>query len=310
MQEKAIWLFLVAVLSAVPVQSHGFDLGMGVTSPLQQKGSLKFTGVLQSETDFAGLQANAPVFRDEKNAFTLMGRFNRTDVEPATIPFDDLYDIQFAANYTYVFEGGKMLSVTSGFGSASDRPFADTEVNTATATALYTFPQGETGTWTFLLNYSNNRPFLNNIPLPGVAYTHAPSKKFRLTVGAPFAALYWQFADRWSLLAYTVIPWVARLQVGYSIMGPMAVYVGGDFSQNTYLQYGRSNWRERIYFDEKKVFAGIRSPLSRVFYAELETGLSFERRFFFAESYTRSPATAFELDSTLYGKLALTAFLY
>ena len=54
-------------------------------------------------------------------------------------------------------------------GSASDVPFHSIHETIFSAAARYEIPSKERNSWVFLLNYSNNRTFLNNVPLPGVA---------------------------------------------------------------------------------------------------------------------------------------------
>jgi hypothetical protein len=250
---------------------------------------------------------NLPVYRGEENGFALTTKVAMLSLAPVQSSVSDLYDIQFGASYTHVTEDKKMWSVSASFGSASDKPFRDSSVNTINATALYTFSSSPQSSWVLLVNYSNNRPILNNIPMPGFAYSYVPSKTFRGTFGAPFAMIFWQFEDKWSLNLFTLIPWIAKAQVSYSIMGPMQVYTGVDFSQMTFLQYGRVNSSERLYFDEKRAFLGFRTPLSRNLLTDLETGYSFGRQFFSATNYTPSPDSPLNLGSSWYGRLTMTA---
>lgn len=320
------YLLLIAVFQ--PGLCLAFDFG-GPQPPAQQKMSFRYSGVLEPKSSFGGeankvgalqtnLNVSVPVLRSERDGVAITARYNWLNFfpnlpEPAQHPVlpsllqRDLYEIQAGLSYSHQFSERKIGSVSGSFGSASDQPFKNSSVDTVSATALYTFPGSETESWLLLLNYSNNRPILNNIPLPGFAYIYTPSKNFRGTFGVPFASLFWRFAESWSLTLFTVVPWVAKTQIGYSLMGPVQIFSGIDFSQMTYLLYGRKDSDERLYYDEKKVFLGIRSPLSRILFAELETGYAFGRRVFSATSYKLRPDYPIDIGASVYAKLGFSA---
>jgi hypothetical protein len=56
-------------------------------------------------------------------------------------------------------------------GSSSDVPFGSFGEVSGAVSAYYMKPSGDRAAWIFMLNYANDRLFLNNVPLPGVAYT-------------------------------------------------------------------------------------------------------------------------------------------
>lgn len=296
-----------------------FDLGMKVAPPSEQKNTIKYTGALYSpaifntlnkeekaSTHFESLNVSIPIFRGEQNGISIATGFQMLDFYPDTV-VPDLYNIQVGTTFTHLFKEKQLLSLNINYGSASDKPFKSASVNTINSTLLYSFPSGTEGTWLLLLNYSNNRPILNNIPLPGVAYTYSASKDFKGTFGLPFAYVYWQFVENWSLNFFTVVPWVVKTSVARTFFGFLQLYSGFDFSQMTFLQYGRESSKERLYYDEKKAFLGIKSPLSKFLFADLEAGYAFDREVFPAATYTFSPRSSTKIDSSWYGKISLTS---
>lgn len=293
-------------LCLFPTLGQAFDLGLGLGPPGPPKVSLRYVGLFESDLVQTNLTAGVPVWVGEGHEVAVSGRYNELNFE-SQVPQRDLYDLQLGATYTRRFEEKHFWSLNLSFGSASDRPFKDPSVNTVGATAMYMFPQNERGSWLLLVNYSNNRPILNNVPLPGFAYIYVPSKTFRGIFGVPFASLYWEFVDSWSVMLFTVAPWIAKAQLGYRIAGPVQAFAGVDFSQMTYLRFGRTNMRERLYYDERKVFLGLRSPLSRFLFAELESGYAMGRQIFSAESYRPNPSGALELSSSFYARASLSA---
>jgi hypothetical protein len=316
MLKTNIWLAALTF----PVSSFAFDLGLITAPPSQQKYIIQYSGNLSpkaglqnsTEKGDAGLyqesiNVSIPIFRGEKDGFKLFGRYQRLNLFPNQKIQPDLYSVHLGGSYTHLLEGGKALSLSASFGSSSDKPFKDPNLYIFEGTATYSFPGSQTGYWLLLVNYSNNRPILNNIPIPGFAYTYMPSKTFRGTFGAPFAAIYWQFADRWSLNTFALVPWILDTTVSYSISASTQVFSGINFSQSTFLQYGRVNTSERIYFEERKLFVGVKSPLNKFFLGEFETGYAFDRSFFSAENYTLSPNNPTDLNSSWYGKFGITA---
>ncbi|MGE5086267.1 MAG: DUF6268 family outer membrane beta-barrel protein [Bacillota bacterium] len=293
-------------------------LGAGLVPPSKQKVLLSYMGSLQPEAKFgdestkAGLEkgmvtASVPFAKTDQDSWTISTMANWIDISPDQSQRQDLYQFEMGLTYSRVIEDNRFWAVNGSVGSASDKPFKDPSVDTLGATYFYVNPTSPETSWLFLVNYSNNRPILNNIPLPGFAYTYIPSKTFRGTFGVPFAMIYWEFVDRWSVNLFTLIPWVIKTSVDYSVNGPMKASLGLDFSQGTYYIYGRENKNERLFYDEKRIYLGFKSPLNRQMMAEVETGYSFDRKFFSAENYEVRPNNALHLGSSPYLKIALQA---
>lgn len=292
----------------------------GLMPPSKQRTVINYTGSVQPEADFqtneknasinkGTVTANIPFYKTEEESWSVVLLGHWLDIYPDQSAMPDLYQFDIGFTYSKMTQKPNKAywAVNANWGSASDKPFKDPTVDTIGANYFYIDPVDETASWVYLVNYSNNRPILNEIPLPGFAYMYTPSKTFRGTFGAPFAMIYWEFVDRWSLNLFTLIPWVIKTSVDYSIAGPMKASLGLDFSQSTYYLYGRANRKERLFYDEKRVFVGFKSPVSAQLLAELEAGYSFDRRYFQDENYEMNPSNALRLGSSPYLKLNMTA---
>ncbi|HRK01921.1 MAG TPA: hypothetical protein PLH57_04595, partial [Oligoflexia bacterium] len=299
----------IAALNLTFNTSHGFDLRAFSTPPGQQTTSVRYAGTLKRDFHHQSLNVTAPLYKDDSNAVLLSPRIVWFDLVPNNSAVPDLYDFQIGATYMRQTARQHVWSIQSTYGSASNKPFKDSSVTTVSGLASYRFPTSSASTWSFFLQYSNNRPILNGWPLPGFAYTYVPSKDFRATFGVPFASLYWKYADHWSVNLFTLAPWVARLQNNYIIGGPIQVFAGGELSQATFLLHGRADKKERFYYDEKKAFIGFQSPLSAALMGELEAGISDDRRFFSSKKYRPNPSPRTDLGASGYGKLTLSARL-
>ena len=315
MNTYSILSFLFLVFISFSAQAS--DLGSGIVPPAMQKGRITYFGTIQPDTRFgdnndkASLQKgtvniSVPFAKTDNSAWTVSSLSHWMDLYPDQTEIPDLYQFDVGLTYTRATEKGRFWAVNGNFGSASDKPFKDPSVSTMSANYFYLKPVSKTGTWLYLINYSNNRPILNNIPLPGFAYIYTPSKAFRGTFGIPFAMLNWEFADRWGFKFFTIAPWIIESTVDYAISGPMKAYTGLAFAQSTYYLYGRAEKKERLFYDEKKIFIGLKSPLSKKFFAELEGGYAFDRRYFSAENYERSPSDALVLGSSPYIRITMS----
>lgn len=292
------------------------DFARLLAPPGAQKTRAIFTDSIQPETPIGNgddkttlhrgaLAIAVPFAKTEKNSWMASTNFGWIDFTPDSKQVPNLYQFDVGLTYTEVMEDRKMWAGSFSVGSASDILFKNPSVTTFSGNYFYVNPKSESETWMFLVNYSNNRPFLNNIPLPGFAYIYTPSKTFRGTFGAPFAQLSWEFADRWTYNFFTLVPWVLKTSVDYTIAGPAKAYTGIDFSQATYYLHDRQNRNERLFYDEKKLFVGVKSPVNKNLFADLEAGYAFDRRFFAAEDYERDPANMIGLGSSVYVKLML-----
>lgn len=295
--------------------SQAFDLGAGLTPPKFQRPTLSYTGTLHASSEFQNSQSQmtyqalsfaTPLWKTEKEIVSVSFSGNQLSVRPTQSAISELYDLRLGLGYTKMLENDRMWSVSARYGSASDRPFKDGSVSTLGATALYSYPSSSAdGRWLLLLDYSNNRPILNNIPLPGFAYFHTPSERFRGIYGAPFANINWRFVDHWSLEFFTLFPWIIQGSVNYHINDYAKIYTGLDFSQMTYYIFGRTNKKDRLFYDEKKLFLGVKSPLNKITFLELEAGYAFDRRFFLDENYQRDPKNAVLIENAPYAKMNL-----
>ncbi len=300
-------------------QASTFELTQGLTPPSLQKAILNYTGLIHDRSEFPKEQANmsyqtldfsTPVYKKEDRSLSISFSGTEMKIDPAQSGYSRFYDLKGGVSYTHVVGEKRMWSLMMNYGSASDKPFQDPTVSTLGITAFYTYPSDTASSWLLLANYSNNRPILNNIPLPGFAWFYNPSKEFRLVLGAPFASVNWQFSENWGVNMFTLVPWVAKGSLYFKITPLAQVYGGVDFSQVTYLPYGRKDISDRLFYDEKKVFLGVRAPLSKTLFTDLEMGHAFDRRFFIAENYEMNPDNQVDIGNAYYAKLGFKFILF
>lgn len=304
--------YLTPGIFFMPCLAYGFnlsDLG-SLGAPNLGKHQIKLSGERynQDRSEYGTAFGLFTLYHNEISSLKFTTKYSHLNVTPNTTGITDLYDSEFGFTYSHKISETNQLSLYGGYGTKSDKPFKDSSVNTLNLNAIYSFAYGPKGRWTLLLNYSNNRPILNNIPLPFFAYTYIHSQDFIGTFGAPFASIYWKFAPKWSTSIFAVVPWIFKGQIFYHIVGPFRVYAGVDLSQQSYFQYGRSNNKERLFHEEHKAFVGLKAPLLKNLMLDAEFGYAFHRQFFIAESYSWKPKNPTDLEDSFYGQIGLNLF--
>ncbi|XGC82238.1 hypothetical protein ACES2L_07045 [Bdellovibrio bacteriovorus] len=311
--------YIPLFLFAYTLNSEAFELTAGLTPPAQQKTFLGLSGTFYEASDFPTETAqtkiesadiSTPVYKTDSESYTVTANYSQFSINPKQSSFAHLYDVKIGAGYTRVVDEQRMWSVFARYGSASDRPFEANDVSTLGVTGFYSVPSDDpAGKWLLLVDYSNNRPILNNLPLPGFAYFYTPSKEFRAVLGIPFASVNWTYSEKYTLEVFTLVPWIVKVSTSYAVTPFAKLYTGFNFSQSTYYLYGREDKQERLFYDDKKVFVGAKSPISKTIFADLELGYAFDRAFFEAENYEISPDNETKIGNSAYGRLTLRFIL-
>ena len=195
---------------------------------------------------------------------------------------------------------GENLSLTLSYGSASDKTFSNSRNNAVNLTATYGFKKSnEKSQWLLLLNYSNNRTFLNNIPLPSVGYLYRPSDKFTVFAGLPFISLTWVDFPNY-IHSISISPASLKLDFSWGILGPIRFYSLFNYQAQSYLHLNRSEDELRLLFVEKRVGVGLRAPVSRAVSFDFGLGYSFDRYLFEGEGVYSKIGDKLYLDEDMY----------
>lgn len=259
------------------------ELGAGARAP-----SISYSGWLEPRSDSGNAfqnraTASVPVYRDEKNTYTVSAsasdlHFDRQQEfsnQSYSVP-QDLQRYDVGVSYSRKLAAAKMWGAKLSVGSASDHPFANFNTTTFLALGYYSIPgQSEASRWIFTIFMSNNNEIANYIPIPGFVYTYTTAT-FTGLFGLPFAAVQWRPSSMWTWSGSLLGPEI-NLESAYGRIRQTQGFVGYSWSQQSFLPKDRPDQRDRLYFNEMRAFAGIRSFFSRDFSFEFETGYAFDR---------------------------------
>ncbi len=281
-----------------------WDLPASIGPQLQDSLLLRYTEQAEPKPNGdsshipAGIESHnfsfsVPVAKNQKDNWSLLGRAAWLDIHSAAmlpsganIP-NTLMDTRIGFAFTHQLGGERSWGLTSSFGSASDKPFSSGQVDTINANGTYAFSESERSRWMLFLNYSNNRGFLNNIPLPGFAYIYTPSKAFTGVFGVPFAMLNWRIDNSdWSLNAMLFFPRFGKLEAVYSKWRPLSLFAALEATEQSFLRLNRTYVDNRLVYLESRSLIGARSPLSKTLLAELSGGYAFARSFYEADKFS------------------------
>lgn len=167
-----------------------------------------------------------PVIQTEDSTYGLTARANRLTLREITsqpqsnfsLP-ENLYEAQYGARWSYKDAESNTWGASASVGSASNKPFEGDDVTIVNALVTKKINADENSSWVYLLAYSNNRSFLNNIPLPGFAYIFMdPSKARGGAIGIPFFSYWWR-SQKLTASTFVIVPSSVRAQAGYMLWG-------------------------------------------------------------------------------------------
>jgi hypothetical protein len=243
-----------------------------------------------------GIRGSWTVVHDEKQAWMLSQTAAHTNLSASPqIPAkswpvpDSLWDIQTGATYKRLAGAGREWTVNLTGGSASDKPYHSLNETTVRLSGVYRLPSGKENSWLFLLDYANNRGYLNNIVLPGVLYSWQKKEMgLSAVVGFPVLALSYKPDENWNASASLFGPRRFNSEISRRVTGPLRVYAGFDWTQEEWLRANRDDNKNRLVYGYKKWTLGLRSSIWKAVSLDVSGGREFDRSFFENRS-TKNP---------------------
>jgi hypothetical protein len=209
---------------------------------------------------------------------------------------DDLWNIRIGTSYRHRFESGWIAAVEVALGSPSDKPFHSLDEMDISATAILRVPARERDAWIFFLNYSRNREFLPNIPIPGVGYSYQPSDQLSAVVTTGLISLQYKPVETLTLSAVYVAVRTVDVRLTYQLFRPVRLWVGFDWTNDRYLRADRADSDDRLFYYEKRIRAGAIIGLARQLFVDVTGGYSFDRFYFEGEGYSDRNHNRIDVD--------------
>lgn len=243
-----------------------------------------------------GVEGSVRLAGNPSRRWTLHGSASLFNVSrPVTLPQtgvvfpESLGAVDGGASYLHRIGDRRQWGARLSVGSASDHLFdsiAETEVQ---MTGSWMIPHRAQNAWFFLLSYSNNRSFLNNIPLPGIAYLwNKPEKGFRAVIGFPVLSLSYSPMKAWQAQLFLLGPTQQGVEISRRLTKALEAYAAFQRNPQLWMRTNRDNNDNRLIYDEKKTLLGLRHPLGPYLSLDLSGGRTFDRRLFEARDASRT----------------------
>lgn len=220
---------------------------------------------------------------------------------------ENLGELNGFVSYTR-FKGGprSFWGTTLRTGSASDHLFnsmAETEVE---FTGLYSTPSGERNAWMLLFQYSNNRSFLNHVPLPGFAYSwKSMNQQWRIMAGFPLAFITFTPTENWTIEGRVIGPNHVGLDIERRLIRRLKAYAGYERQPKLWLRANRDDLRNRLIYDAKMIRGGLRFAAGTRVDVDLGGGWAFDRRWIEAHSPSDLDRPYESLDNQPFARLTI-----
>ena len=200
----------------------------------------------------------------------------------------NLWSTELSAGFSHALPSQNEWGLNLTTGSDSDKPFHSLHEMTFSLTGVYRNKVDALHSWIFFINYSPNRAFAPNVPLPGAGYlTINPENHTVLFIGIPFFFA-WQPTDALSFRFSYVIPTIVSLEWDYRIQDQVKAYAGFDWVPESWWRADRPDSTSQIIFDRKKALIGLKSPIFDRFYINGYGGFFFDEKLFEGRSVTSS----------------------
>jgi hypothetical protein len=221
---------------------------------------------------------------------------------------EDLHDIKGSVSYSHMVEPRRLWGFRASIGSASDSPFASSDVIAVNGLGFYMHPSRKRDAWVFFLHYSNTRSLLNHVPLPGVAYFWRPNREFQLLAGIPFLFARWRPTKQWEFSVLGTPAPSGTVQAKFrpsraaELYAALRLAVGDGF-----LREDREEDRERLYASANRAELGADIHLSRHLRLGVAGGYAFDRFIYEGEGFDERDENRIDLNDAAYGLVRLKA---
>ena len=177
-------------------------------------------------------------------------------------------------------------------GATGRRLLHEGNARAVSLTYFHEWKRPDATSWYLFVAYANNRATLNNVPLPGFAYSVA-RESYRLLLGAPFLTASWT-PGPWRLGAFAS-PFSAALNLGYVIRGPWQAQASAGWYPRSFQNLAPDVDGERLLYDKKEWSAGLAFQPAPPISVSLQYVYGFDRRLFVGRSVAKPRSDAADL---------------
>ena len=267
------------------------------------------------ETEGATSQFDAyvylPLYQKEETTYAVSAKsqhlhFGHLTAKNNFVPITDLYSQQVSLSMAFNDQEKNTWKISGGYGSASDKPFENSQSSVFDMNLSKKVQIDQRTSWTYFLNFSNNRGFLNNIPLPGFMYsTMNETMTQGAMFGIPFLTYWIRPTEKLTFTVFYLVPLTASVQASYNFTRFIQAGLKLSTGQQSYMRSDRTEKKDRIIYASDKASASLKANLSQSLVVELELVKAFNRSLFDGKDVTSLSSDRFELPEEDQGIVSL-----
>ncbi len=107
--------------------------------------------------------------------------------------------------------------------------------------------------------------------------------------------------------AFAFGPWRTHLDVFFTLKGTARLLLAHDVSQQNFLLYHRAHKRERLFFEEKKLYLGLSMPVPGGLTLDLQAGRVYQSSLFEVRKYGDRHENRESLGRAMYARVGVNA---
>ena len=240
------------------------------------------------------------VLENEKDLLFVNARYQKLDFTSRESLLDDYYDMQIGFQFRRNIENNRFYSVTANYGSSSNKPFESSDVTTFSTNFIYKFNQK----WFGIINYSNNRNFLNNIPLPSFLYLHTMTRNEVLILGFP--VIFWktQTSENTSFQFSMFGPNRISMRSTYT-KNPHTPFLLLEQTQENFLKHERISRDYQIFWMRRVLALGMDGMIYKGVTYETQLGHAFDQSLQESKGLRGDKLSQIKFEDDLFIKLNL-----
>lgn len=274
---KLLCLYSVLILISNRVLAQDFA---SMFSPHQPAAIIGLEGSLGDPSRWFDARAAARLYNDEKQNITMHGRWRRLGFKDSDARLANYDDVEGGLTYRRHYGERKFWSLSTSYGSSSDQAFKSADVSILNVTGLVKFNER----WFGAVNYSNNRTFANNVPLPGFFYIHTMTQNKILIFGLPFAFIKVPLGDQFSFNYLGILPWRHNLKIAYEASS-IKPYFFIEHAPQSFIPSERQKDEDRFIWAKRDIGLGLSGNYNKLINWDLAGGYSFAQEFYIAENF-------------------------
>lgn len=215
----------------------------------------------------------------------------------------DLHRYEVGAQYFSQLSDKRMLTVRASAGYVGDKPSVANKDASYSINLTYGKPASGNGYWIYALYMSNNSPFINFFPIPGVIYMYR-TPTFTGLFGLPVLSLQWTPEELWSY-SFSLFVTNVQSEIAYGQRNQFQTFLHYSFNQQSYILHQREQDRDRLTLQDQKLAAGFRSVLMKKMQLEFQAGRSFDRTLYIGKGFMNKDRGSATIDADWFGSLGI-----